>query len=36
MEDHLTASERRDLRRQHKQAAADYPGDWPASPKLSR
>lgn len=36
MEDHLTASERRDLRRQHKRAAASYPGDWPVSPKLPR
>jgi peptide deformylase len=32
MEDHLTASERRDLRRQYKRAAASYPGGWPASP----
>jgi peptide deformylase len=31
MEDHLTAAERRALRRQHKQAAADYPDNWPAS-----
>ncbi|MGH3219565.1 MAG: peptide deformylase [Streptosporangiaceae bacterium] len=30
MEDHLTASERRDLRRQHKRAAGNYPGGWPA------
>ena len=36
MEDHLSPSERRDLRRQHKQVAANYPDDWPASPKLSR
>lgn len=35
MEDHLSAPERRDLRRQHKQAAASYPDDWPASPTLS-
>jgi peptide deformylase len=36
MEDHLTAPERRDLRRQHKQVAANYPEEWPASPKLPR
>jgi hypothetical protein len=36
MEDHLTAVERRDLRRQHRRAAASYPADWPVSPKLSR
>jgi peptide deformylase len=35
MEDHLSASERRDLRRQHKRIAANYPDDWPASPELS-
>jgi peptide deformylase len=35
MEDHLSASERRDLRRQHKRVAANYPDDWPASPELS-
>jgi peptide deformylase len=35
MEDRLTAPERRDLRRQHKRVAANYPADWPASPKLS-
>jgi peptide deformylase len=29
-EDHLTAADRRDLRRQHKQVAADYPAWWPA------
>jgi peptide deformylase len=29
MEDHLTAAERRDLRRQHKKVANLYPGDWP-------
>jgi len=34
MEDHLSTSERRDLRRQHKQVAANYPDDWPASPTL--
>lgn len=34
MEDHLTASERRPLRRQHKQVDADYPDDWPVSAKL--
>ena len=32
MEDHLSPSERRNLRRQHKRVAADYPDDWPASP----
>ena len=36
MEDHLTASERRDLRRQHQQVAVNYPDDWPASPTLSQ
>jgi peptide deformylase len=36
MEDHLTAAERRDLRRQHKRVAASYPGDWPVSPRLTR
>jgi peptide deformylase len=30
MEDHLTAAERRDLRRQHEMVAAQYPDDWPA------
>ena len=30
MEDHLAAAERRDLRRQHRKAAAFYPNDWPA------
>lgn len=30
LEDHLTARERRDLRRQHARAAADYPEHWPA------
>ena len=34
MEDHLTDAERRDLRRQHKRAAAGYPDDWPVSAKL--
>src|ERR1700761_851927 len=29
MEDRLTAPERRALHRQHKQAAARYPADWP-------
>jgi peptide deformylase len=29
MEDHLTAAERRDLRRQHKSVAANYPDNWP-------
>jgi peptide deformylase len=33
MEDHLPASERRDLHRQHKRAATGYPDDWPASPR---
>jgi peptide deformylase len=33
MEDHLSPSERRNLRRQHKRVAADYPDDWPASPE---
>ena len=33
MEDHLSPSERRDLRRQHKRVAPDYPDDWPASPR---
>ena len=36
MEDHLSVPERRDLRRHHKQVAANYPKDWPASPKPSR
>jgi peptide deformylase len=36
MEDHLTAAERRALRRQHEQVAASYPADWPASPRLTR
>lgn len=36
MEDHLTASERRDLRRQHKRTAANYPSGWPAAPKPSQ
>ncbi|MBO0803052.1 MAG: peptide deformylase [Nocardiopsaceae bacterium] len=36
MEDHLTASERRALRRQHKRVAASYPDDWPVSPMLPR
>jgi peptide deformylase len=36
MEDHLSPSERRDLRRQHRRVAAGYPDDdWPASPRLS-
>ena len=35
MEDHLSPSERRGLRQQHKQVAAEYPGDWPVSPKRS-
>ena len=30
MEDYLTASERRDLRRQHKSVAAHFPDNWPA------
>ena len=29
MEDHLTAAERRDLRRQHRKAAKRYPDTWP-------
>jgi peptide deformylase len=29
MEDHLTAADRRDLRRQHRKVAASYPNDWP-------
>jgi peptide deformylase len=29
MQDHLTAVERRDLRRQHKKVAAHYASDWP-------
>jgi peptide deformylase len=29
-EDHLTVEERRELRRQHAAAAADYPARWPA------
>ena len=33
MEDRLSASERRDLRRQHRRVAPDYPDDWPASPR---
>ena len=36
MEDRLTALQRRELRRQHQRVAADYPGDWPASPKRPR
>jgi peptide deformylase len=35
MEDRLSTSERRNLRRQHKQAAANYPDDWPVSQMLS-
>jgi len=35
MEDHLTPSERRDLRRQHQRVAAEYPDDWPVSPRRS-
>jgi peptide deformylase len=35
MEDHLTAAERRDLRAQHNQVAADYPDDWPVTPRLT-
>jgi peptide deformylase len=35
MEDHLSPSERRNLRRQHKRVAADFPDDWPASPTRS-
>lgn len=31
LEDHLTEAQRRELRRQHKKAAARYPADWPAS-----
>jgi peptide deformylase len=30
MEDHLTASERRDLRRQHNGVATHFPDNWPA------
>lgn len=30
MEDLLTAAERRELRRQHKRVAANFPGNWPA------
>ena len=30
MEDHLTAAERRELRRQHKRVAANFPDNWPA------
>jgi peptide deformylase len=30
MEDHLTPSERRELRRQHKSVAAHFPDNWPA------
>lgn len=30
--DHLTAAGRRELRRQHKRAAARYPAGWPAEP----
>lgn len=33
MEDHLTPSEKRDLRRQHGQVAARYPLTWPADPE---
>ncbi|WP_030160559.1 peptide deformylase [Glycomyces sp. NRRL B-16210] len=30
MEDHLTAAERRDLRRRHRKVAARYPDSWPS------
>ncbi|MGO9873461.1 MAG: peptide deformylase [Acidimicrobiia bacterium] len=30
MEDHLTAAERRELRRQHERVAANFPDKWPA------
>jgi peptide deformylase len=35
MEDHLNASERKNLRRQHHQVAPDYPDDWPVSLRRS-